>query len=182
MENPEKSPKAGATASAFGRQIPDTPPQDEFHIWPNRSLPQAGHRHVLLFTCAMFAIPLIPAFAAGIGWVLLPFLAGAAAMLWYFLRRNTKDGRATWEHVRIWPELIVVERHDPGRKTRLWQANPFWVRVEVHKDASLENYLTLTGDGRQIELGAFLSPEERLALRDDIERALGHARQATGPS
>ena len=176
MENAKKTDRAEADASALLRSDRTDPPLDEFRIWPHRSLPPEGHRHVLLFTCAMFCIPLIPAFAAGIGWTLLPFLSAAAAMLWYFLRRNTRDGAAQWEHIRIWPDLITVERHDPRRAPRRWAANPYWVQVQIHKDASLENYLTLRGDGREIELGAFLSPEERISLKDDLERALGRAR------
>lgn len=176
MANAEDIPKAGADASAFVHVDRTDPPIEEFRIWPNRSLPPEGHRHVLIFTCAMFCIPLVPAFAAGIGWTLLPFLAGATALLWYFLRRNARDGAAQWEHIRIWPDQIVVERHDPRRAPRVWIANPYWVQVALHSDARLENYLTLKSDGREIELGAFLSPEERVALKDDVERALGHAR------
>ena len=41
--------------------------------------------------------------------------------------------------------------------------------------AKLKNYLTLAGKGRRIELGAFLSPDERLELRDKIQNALAKA-------
>ena len=34
------------------------------------------------------------------------------------------------------------------------------------------NYLTLQGGPREVELGAFLSEEERLALRDEVQAAL----------
>jgi len=33
-------------------------------------------------------------------------------------------------------------------------------------------YLTLSGGDRQVELGAFLTPQERLALKDMLERQL----------
>ena len=42
----------------------------------------------------------------------------------------------------------------------------------------LKNYLTLTGNGRHIELGAFLSPDERIELRDKIQNALAKANSA----
>jgi len=178
MAHTEDIKEAGADALASLHEDRSDPPLEEFRIWPNRSLPPAGHRHVLVFTLAMFAIPMIPAIAAGVGWVLLPYLLGATAMLGYFLRRNTRDGQATWEHVRIWSDLILVERHDPGRRPRVWRANPYWVRIKIHPDAALENYLTIKGEGREIELGAFLSPEERLNLHNDVERALGVARSS----
>ncbi len=153
------------------------PPLEEFRIWPNRSLPKKGYRYVLLFTGGMLSIPLIPLLGTPIGWTLLPFLLSALLLLAFFLRKNTKDGASQWEHIRIWEGLMTVERHDPGQAPRFWDANPYWVRLELKKDAPLENYLVLKGGRRDIELGAFLSPEERLTLRDDLERALGRVRR-----
>ncbi len=40
------------------------------------------------------------------------------------------------------------------------------------KGGPVPNYLTLKGSGHEIELGAFLSPQERITLRQDIETAL----------
>jgi uncharacterized membrane protein len=34
------------------------------------------------------------------------------------------------------------------------------------------NYLTLSGGGREVELGAFLTPVERVELKDTLESAL----------
>jgi uncharacterized membrane protein len=34
------------------------------------------------------------------------------------------------------------------------------------------NYLTLKGEGREVELGAFLSEAERIALREDLQDRL----------
>ena len=36
----------------------------------------------------------------------------------------------------------------------------------------MDNYLTLEGGPRPVEIGAFLSEKERLSLKDDLERAL----------
>ena len=48
--------------------------------------------------------------------------------------------------------------------------------VQLH-DEPVEAYLALTDGGRQIELGAFLSPEERRALKDELELALRQLRR-----
>jgi hypothetical protein len=37
-------------------------------------------------------------------------------------------------------------------------------------------YLTLRGNGREVELGAFLSEEERVALRDEVHSRLNALR------
>ena len=36
----------------------------------------------------------------------------------------------------------------------------------------MPQYLTLQGGPREVELGAFLTPPERLGLKDTLERAL----------
>ena len=66
-----------------------------------------------------------------------------------------------------------------GRVLR-WQANPHWVRVKIQPEGRPQNYLTLKGGGREIELGAFLSPEERADLAEQIEMAMARARGAAG--
>jgi hypothetical protein len=40
------------------------------------------------------------------------------------------------------------------------------------------NYLTLSGGGREVELGAFLTPVERIELKDRLEK--GPARRLSG--
>ena len=46
------------------------------------------------------------------------------------------------------------------------------------KGGPVDNYLTLKGGGREIELGAFLSPEERADLHDQILTLLARCRAA----
>lgn len=157
------------------------PPILSLTIWPHRSLPRRGFHGVLGFAGAMLAVPLLPLLGTPVGWALLPFLLGTLLLLWFFIERNYRQGAATREDLRLWPDLITVDRHDPGIPVRHWEANPYWVRTELRRDARLENYLTLKGGAREIELGAFLSPAERLSLRDDLDRALGRARAARAP-
>ncbi len=123
-------------------------------------------------------MPLIPALGTPVFWGLLPFLGAALAMLWLGLKRNIFDGRLA-EHVTIWPDEMRVERREPRGRVRRWRAEPFHVRLTLHPEGKVEQYLTLRGAGgraaREIELGAFLSPDERVALADEIEAALGRA-------
>lgn len=159
-------------SAPFTRQ---DPPLYKVLLWPNRSLPQSGFQQTLLFTAFMLSIPLIPLLGTPVAWALLPFLVATLLALWYSIKRNYKDGELT-EELRLWPDFIAVVRREPRGKIREWSANPYWVTAHLHKDARLENYLTLKGNGREIELGAFLSPEERATLYDDITRALSKAR------
>ena len=106
---------------------------------------------------------------------MLPFLVAAFAALYVALRRNEQDGRLC-EELKLWDDLITVVRREPDGQVRTWHANPFWIRVRLHPEARLENYLTLQGNGREIELGAFLSPGERETLYRDMTDALGRMR------
>ena len=49
---------------------------------------------------------------------------------------------------------------------------PTWVTPHLHVTGGpVPNYLTLRGGPREVEIGAFLSEPERLALRDELQRA-----------
>lgn len=147
------------------------PPILALTLWPNRSLSRNGSSWLLGIAAAGLLLPL--AALAGnnrAAWGMLPFLLAAFVALWLALRRSYADGRLS-EEVRLWPDLITVVRRDPKGQIRRWHANPFWVRLTL-RDAHVEKYLTLQGNGREIELGAFLSPWERETLYADLGAAL----------
>ena len=70
------------------------------------------------------------------------------------------------------PESLILTRRDPGRQDRIWRTNPYWVRVGLRGNGPVEDYLVLTDGRREIELGAFLAPEERQTLRSELDRRL----------
>ncbi|MEM8699237.1 MAG: DUF2244 domain-containing protein [Pseudomonadota bacterium] len=146
-------------------------------LWPNRSMTLGQRKTVFLLATAGFSLPLIPLWGTHAFWGLLPFPLLAMGMLWVGFRRNDRDGRLS-EELTLWRDEIRVERRDPGGRIRRWAADPFLVRLILHEDARLENYLTLTGGSREIELGAFLSPDERLTLKDEVDAALVQAFRA----
>ena len=169
---------ASPAAVDFGGR--SDPPLYQVTLWPHRSLTGRGFLVVMAFTGGMLALPLIPLAGTAVALGLLPFLVATFAALGYAIRRNARDGRLT-EELRLWPDLVAVVRREPRGRVLRWQANPHWVRLTLHKDHRLENYLTLNGAGREIELGAFLSPEERADLAEELERALARAAAAVRP-
>ncbi|WP_290740759.1 DUF2244 domain-containing protein [Amaricoccus sp.] len=147
-------------------------------LWPNRSLPRRGFALVVAVVAVGAALLLVPFLATPVVWGLLPFAAIAPLALWAALRRSYADGRLR-EELRLWPDLITVERREADGAVRRWHADPHWVRVRLlDEDAPVEKYLTLEGNGREIELGAFLSPPEREALYRDLRAALGRLQPA----
>ncbi|MEL6235233.1 MAG: DUF2244 domain-containing protein [Pseudomonadota bacterium] len=158
----------GAESSAPGER---GDPHFEVSLWPHRSLTETGLRWLIIGSCAAYAIPILAFFGTTAMLVLAALAAFHVWLLWFFIRRNTR-ALSLSETLRLWPDLITVERRDPRGRVRHWQANPYWVRLTLHKNARPENYLTLKGGGREIELGAFLSPDERVTLKEEIEREI----------
>ncbi|MEM6942903.1 MAG: DUF2244 domain-containing protein [Pseudomonadota bacterium] len=140
-------------------------------LWPNRSLSGRGRKRFLWLLGSGFSVPLLPLVATKVVWIPLCFVLLVMWAMWYALHRNSADARY-YERVMLWPDELRIERHERNGEIRLWHADPYWVRLTLHENARPEQYLTLQGGGREIELGAFLSPEERIELADRIEAAI----------
>jgi uncharacterized membrane protein len=160
---------APSSALPFDRS---DPPILALTLWPHRSLSVGGFAWTIGLVAAGLALPLLSLIGTAAAWAMLPFLVAALLALYLALARSYFDGRLI-EELRLWPDLIAVERREPVGTVRRWHANPFWVQLRLFENAHIEKYLTLTGNGREIELGAFLSPPEREALYLELNGALG---------
>jgi hypothetical protein len=70
-----------------------------------------------------------------------------------------------------------LTRPEPMHWQREWQADPHWVRLHLApRGGPVEQYLTMTGGTRAVELGSFLTPEERLALHGELASILPRLR------
>ena len=152
-------------------------PVYEVTLWPNQSLTRRGYGMAMGTTAAGFALPLAAMAGTPVFWGLAPFMALAFGALWLAIRRNGRHLRIH-ERLALWRDEVRVERREPDGRLLRWQAEPLRVRLRLRKDAHVEDYLTLAGGGREIELGAFLAPEERVALAGEIESALTRALRA----
>lgn len=146
-------------------------------VWPHRSLPKKHFAGFILITWAMMMIPAFALIGTSALWAVLPFLTLAIALIWYFLDRSYKDGSLT-EVLYLTSDSATLTRTNPRSQTQTWSANPHWVEVSIHRTKGpVENYITLRGGGRTVELGAFLSPDERAILYEDLCRAFAQARR-----
>ncbi|PZX15201.1 putative membrane protein [Palleronia aestuarii] len=153
------------------------PPYASARLWPHRSLPARGFAAFIAAFACMILIPVVPLLGTPVFWGLLPFGAGAVLALFYSLQRSYSDGDLV-EELTLWSDRVELVRHDPRQPDRSWNANPHWIRVSIRNGTRpVENYLTLSGNGREVELGAFLSPEERLVLEDELRLRLARLAQ-----
>ncbi|MBU2958180.1 DUF2244 domain-containing protein [Paracoccus sp. 1_MG-2023] len=146
----------------------------ELTLWPHRSLPRRGFVWFIGATVTMVALPLIAVIGTTALWPLLIFVALAVAGVWFALHLTYRSGQ-THERLRFDGRRLDLVRADPGRPDREWRTNSFWVRATL-RPGPVESYLVLTDGRRELELGAFLTPEERRALSDDIARRLASLR------
>lgn len=148
--------------------MPSEETEARLHAWPHRSLSQRGFVWFLGLTAMLIAVPLIGILGSPVLWALLPFLLAAIWAIWFALRKNGRD-RDILEDLHLAPARVTLSRHGPRGRRRDWSANPHWLRVTLRETGGpVPNYLTLKGENREVELGAFLSEEERVALYRDL--------------
>ena len=141
-------------------------------LWPYRSLLR---RHFVIFigaTAALAALPLLAVLGTLVLWALLPFLLLTLWGIWFALSQSYKSGELL-EELELGQNTARLTRHTPGKARQDWQANRYWITVQLYPTTGpVENYVTLRGGNREVEIGAFLDPEERLALYDELKTAL----------
>lgn len=141
-------------------------------VWPQRSLPRRGFAGVIGGAAAFALLPLLMLLGSPVLWVMLPFLLAMLAGLWLALSLSYRTGEVR-EELWLFPDRVHLRRCEPNRPVSSWDANPHWTRMRLHPTGGpVPHYLTLHGEGRTVEVGAFLREDERLELGPEIEEAL----------
>ena len=142
-------------------------------LWPWRSLPRRGFAAIIMFAFLFITVPLYGLLGTAFFWGLLPFGMLALAGLWWAFQHTYR----TAEMLEI---LSITAQethllHQPHKGAVLeWRCNTYWVRAAFHPTGGpVPHYITLSGNGREVELGRFLSEDERIRLIGELEKALG---------
>lgn len=144
-------------------------------LWPYRSLPIKGFVAFITITACLAAMPLIGLLGSPALWVILAFISLTLGGVWWALQRSYADGKML-EILRLSPQEISISQQGPGKHRQDWQANPYWLRVRViPTQGPVPQYLILEGGPRPVELGRFLSEDERVALAAELQDALARA-------
>ncbi len=153
--------------------LPQTDPGvTKLRLWPHRSLSRRGFVAFIAVTAAMLTLPLMTQLGTGGLWVILAFMTAVLGGLWFALQHSFRTGSVT-EDLTLTRDLISLHRHNPSAPAQDWQANPNWVRTTLHPTGGpVMNYLTLSGNQREVELGAFLQPDERQQIHDRLQYLL----------
>ncbi|SLN29959.1 DUF2244 domain-containing protein [Ruegeria meonggei] len=146
--------------------------EQELRLWPHNSLPPRWAMRVVFSVFLFGLIPLMAVLGSALLWGLLPFLLITVVGLWLAIQANYR-ARSMFEVLTLNATQATLVHHDPRKGRQEWVCNRYWARPEMHKHGGpVPNYVTLTGDGRKVEIGAFLSEDERIALYDDLKQIL----------
>ncbi|WP_197918787.1 DUF2244 domain-containing protein [Thiosulfatihalobacter marinus] len=155
----------------------DPTTQTVLTLWPFRSLPRRGFAAMIMMAFTLGTIPLYGLLGTVVLWSVLPFILGAVAALWWGLERSYRDGDIL-EELRLCDNTLTL-LHRPARgPAQSWSCNVHWVRADMHLSGGpVPHYVTLTGNGRTVEIGSFLSEDERKVLHGELCDFLRRANQ-----
>lgn len=152
----------------------------EAELQPHRSLSPRG----FVWVMAALGVPLGVlgiAFMSIGAWPVFGFCGLEFVLLYAAFRINFRDGRAC-ERLRLSDSVLEVSRVDGrGRSGGVWRLQPGWLRVSIDEPLRHDSQLVLSTHGRNVVIGAFLTPEERLDLARALRRAIEAWRTAPPP-
>ncbi|KIN61520.1 DUF2244 domain containing protein [Sulfitobacter noctilucae] len=147
-------------------------PCQQMRLWPHQSLPARGFAAFILTTFTLILIPTMALLGTVLLWGLLPFVLMAVAGMYFALQHNHKS-RLIEEVLTLDGSSAHLVHRTPKGEVKEWQCNRYWTQVmKYERDGPVPQYVTLRGEGREVEIGAFLSEEERVELYDDLQRSL----------
>lgn len=161
------------------RTLPDQATENpliRLDILPHRSMPNKGFKAAIWLMFLAGCLPVLAFIGTAAFWVLLAGLLITLAALWTALRLSDREHLR--EELLIWPDKVTLTHWTAKGLRKEWQANPYWIKLHLRAEGGpVEHYLTLhsstTDNGRTVELAAFLSPEERQALYQDLAFVFG---------
>lgn len=153
------------------------PPYEPFRavLTAHRSLTPRGFVVLMSVLCAIN-------FVVGVGfwllgaWPVVAFCGLDVAIIYVAFKLNYRSGRR-YETVDLTPERLIVTRVEPSGRTRVFEFNPYWTRVQLREHHDGRTVLQLAHHNQRLTFGRFMNDDERRdfagALRDALARARG---------
>ena len=141
-------------------------------LWPYRSLLRKDFVIFIGATAMLAVLPLVALLGSPVLWALLPFLGLALWAIWTALEVSYRRGEIL-EEMEVDETHVRLVHQARGADARRWEANRYWASVHLHPTGGpVEDYITLRGGDREVEIGAFLAVEERRRLYAELKAAL----------
>lgn len=143
---------------------------------PHRSLGPRGIRNIIIFTATLAAIPGIFFYSIG-AWPVIGLLGLDIIALTWALTASFRSG-SMFERVTLWRDRLVVQHVSAKGREYRHNFNPFWIKLDVARD--FEDRVTriaLLSRKERLEIGAFLTPDDKQLFATSFGKALHQARR-----
>jgi uncharacterized membrane protein len=144
--------------------------QFQAELRPNSSGTLRGTHIFFGFLLAAF-IPTALVFTILGAWPVFGFM-GVELLLLYGAFRLSRRRSTRVERISLSPVILTIEKIDHWGNLKTWSFPPQWLKVRVENPSRRDNRLKLFSHGKSLTIGTFLTPEERLEVASDLERAL----------
>jgi uncharacterized membrane protein len=141
-------------------------------LHPHASLTPRGF-YLLMAAVGVISFCAGVAFVIAGAWPVFGFFAIDIALVYYAFKLNYRDARR-YETVQLTDSTLTVERVAPSGKRERWRFQPYWLQVEIEDQPAPDSALTLRSHGRAVEIGSFLTTDEKIdlanALRSELKK------------
>jgi uncharacterized membrane protein len=138
---------------------------------PPSGLSERGMRWLYGLAAAGVAVPAM-LFALLGAWPVLGFMGGEMALVLGLVALHRRWNRAAVETVLLTEGRLSV-RHSDGRgRHEAAELDAYWARLEIEERPGAVPILRAHARGRSVELGRFLSPDEKQSLAEALGSAL----------
>ena len=149
-------------------------------ITPNRSLSKRSFA-VMLAVVAIYNV-VVMGFLLLIGAFPVPVFLGIDFLALYLAFRVSYRRGGVAERVQVCAERVQVLRGMAGREQTVWSSPTAFTRVSVELAGEHEAKVRLRLSSRSLDVGGWLSPQERTEFGSALERAILSARTERHPA
>jgi uncharacterized membrane protein len=138
---------------------------------PPAGLSARGMRWLCGLLIAAAAVPAVVFTALG-AWPVLGFLGGEVALVLCLVALYRRRSRRAVETVQLADGKLVLRRADGRGGEESAELDAYWTRLELEERDGAVAILRAHARGRSVELGRFLSGEEKASLAAALGEAL----------
>ena len=115
------------------------------------------------------------AFVIAGAWPVFGFFGIDMVLVYLAFKLNYRDARR-YETLQLTDTTLTVERIAPSGKRERWRFQPYWLQVDIEDSPASDSTLTLRSHGRAVEIGSFLTIDEKIDLANALRNELSKLR------
>ena len=89
-------------------------------------------------------------------------------MLVYLAFKQNFRGSRRYETVQLTDKTLTAERIAPSDKRERWRFQPYWLQIKIEDNPASDSTLVLRSHGRVVEIGSFLTTDEKVDLANAL--------------